>query len=131
MNMSFQLGSGKDPIILSDSESDSESIAKKEVEMHDHDHNDGSLYEDSPEPYVATGAIPPWNGARSSTRLKDDTSSPPPASSLSKIRKNKVNASFAHPPRIITRDQGAQTDLAALRTGELHGKCSDTCYTFH
>jgi hypothetical protein len=120
--MSSQLGSGRDPIVLSDSESGSASVTEKYVDMHDHDHDDGSLYEDSPEPYEAIGAIPSWNGSRSSARLTEDTRSPSRASSPPKRRKNKATASFAPPPRIIARNHGAQTDLAALRTGELYGK---------
>jgi hypothetical protein len=51
INVSSKLGSGEDPIILSDSESDSESIAGNDVDVLDHYHDDESLDEDKPEPY--------------------------------------------------------------------------------
>jgi hypothetical protein len=133
--MSSQLGSGEDPIILSDSES--ESVAEDDNDVHDNDEHDndehdndehdndydnGSSYEDSPEPYEATGARRSWNGSRSSTRMTDDKSSQSLASSPFKTRKNKATASYAPPPRNFTRRQGVQTDLAALRTEELYGE---------
>jgi hypothetical protein len=118
--MSSQLGSGEDPIILSDSES--ESVAEDDNDVHDNDYDNGSSYEDSPEPYEATGARRSWNGSRSSTRMTDDKSSQSLASSPFKTRKNKATASYAPPPRNFTRRQGVQTDLAALRTEELYGE---------
>jgi hypothetical protein len=122
INVSSKLGSGEDPIILSDSESDSESIAGNDVDVLDHYHDDESLDEDKPEPYETIGASPSWNGTRSSTRMTEDASFPPPARSPTKARQNTATTSFAPPPVIITRGQGAQTDLAVLRTEELYGE---------
>jgi hypothetical protein len=118
--MSSQLGSGEDPIILSDRES--ESVAENDNDVHDNDYDNRSSYEDSPEPYEATGARPSWNGSRSSTRMTNDTRSQSLASTPIKTRKNKATASYAPPPRNLTRGQGVQTDLAALRTEELYGE---------
>jgi hypothetical protein len=122
INMSSKLGSGEDPIIVRDSESDSESIAGNDVDVLDHYYDDESLDEDKPEPYETSGASPSWNGTRSSIRMTEDASFPSPACSPTKARQNTATASFAPPPLIITRGQGAQTDLVALRTEELYGE---------
>jgi hypothetical protein len=125
MNRSSPIGSGNDPIILSDDES--VSVADNDIDVHDglYDEDDSSPYDDLcelPAWYQSHGAATRSSRARDGMHTTSDTNSQVSAPLPIQTRKKKSAFTSAPTPRNITRDQGAQTDLVSLRTEELHGK---------